>query len=711
MSKLFDDASLAMIPSAYKDGRLYSIRPIPEYGSEVLSQPVDIDTDFIANSGGVIVDANTFTTAGGSTDGIIKNGLIQSNKRYRLEIQGTTTSSGFTIGNGQASGNEYGTGFGVHYFTSASTNLWIRQNTAGTTDITTFSIKEVLVNGDFTFSRGSNLAATRVDVNGLIKKGRENLITYSNDFTQWVQANVDVTINAVQNPFNNGTTQTIAERVGTSTQYRIYTNSYTTSSGTMYSHSVYVKRLSGTRDFAIIDVSGGARVYFNMTTISVGSEEIGKGKIEDVGNGWYRLSVYGLATGNSSFFLAMANGATTGSETYTSDGSGSFAIYAAQLEQGLVATDYIETGASTAKAGILENMPRLDYSGGASCPSLLLEPQRTNLVEYSEYFQEWHTNSNVSFSTNEATSPEGLTNATKLTATSTSNSYVRDNLNAPAGNNVFSVFAKYEDCQYISLRSNFYTGGDEFEVWFDIQNGVKGGSTGDNVTYNIEDYGNDWYRCYAVFNIDAGDTSGYCYVYLSSTDESFNVVNGTGALLYGGQLEAGSYPTSYIPTYGTSQTRSVEQLYTLEDSSLFDLEQGTFFLEMSALEDDGTDRKISISDGTNNNMVNIGFSRFTGNINGEVISNGVLQTSGFAATGVTQTNNNKFALVWGNGEFRFYVNGVKTKELSISNSPVGMDILRFAQGNDSQRPFLNNKQLLVFPTALTDSECIALTTL
>jgi hypothetical protein len=700
MSKLFDDASLAMIPSAYKDGRLYSIRPVPEYGSEVLSQPVDIDTDFIANSGGVIVDANTFTTAGGSTDGIIKNGLIQSNKRYRLEIQGTTTSSGFTIGNGQASGNEYGTGFGVHYFTSASTNLWIRQNTAGTTDITTFSIKEVLVNGDFTFSRGSNLAATRVDVNGLIEKGRENLFLYSNAFTTapWAGSGTWTPNQLGKDGQNNAWTLT---KSGSSNSDR-YINSFTG----LQTFSIYVKKDAANKGLAIYNFhsAGSVNVSYNLSTgiLQASSGAIHSSLVEYNSN-WWRMSVTVSVT-NGLWYI------------YTTDGTSTLAVATvtlqdAQLEQGLAATDYIETGASTAKAGILEDMPRLDYSGGASCPSLLLEPQRTNLVEYSEYFQEWHTNSNVSFSTNEATSPEGLTNATKLTATSTSNSYVRDNLNAPAGNNVFSVFAKYEDCQYISLRSNFYTGGDEFEVWFDIQNGVKGGSTGDNVTYNIEDYGNDWYRCYAVFNIDAGDTSGYCYVYLSSTDESFNVVNGTGALLYGGQLEAGSYPTSYIPTYGTSQTRSVEQLYTLEDSSLFDLEQGTFFLEMSALEDDGTDRKISISDGTNNNMVNIGFSRFTGNINGEVISNGVLQTSGFAATGVTQTNNNKFALVWGNGEFRFYVNGVKTKELSISNSPVGMDILRFAQGNDSQRPFLNNKQLLVFPTALTDSECIALTTL
>ena len=75
----FDDASLAFLPSgaAGKDGKAYSIKPVPVYGSDILSQPVDIDTDFIANSGGVIVDANTFTTAGGSTDGIIRNGLIQ----------------------------------------------------------------------------------------------------------------------------------------------------------------------------------------------------------------------------------------------------------------------------------------------------------------------------------------------------------------------------------------------------------------------------------------------------------------------------------------------------------------------------------------------------------------------------------------------------------------------------------------------------------
>ena len=53
-----------------------------------------------------------------------------------------------------------------------------------------YSIRPTDGSGDFTFSRGSNLAATRVDVNGLIEKGRENLLLQSNQFdTTWGNSN------------------------------------------------------------------------------------------------------------------------------------------------------------------------------------------------------------------------------------------------------------------------------------------------------------------------------------------------------------------------------------------------------------------------------------------------------------------------------------------------------------------------------------------
>ena len=90
-----------------------------------------------------------------------------------------------------------------------------------------------------------------------------------------------------------------------------------------------------------------------------------------------------------------------------------------QVELGLVATDYIETGTSAAQSGILEDMPRLDYSG--SCPSLLLEPQRTNIFEQSEYFSGSYwgktgTGSGIApvVTQNYAVSPEGLQNASRV---------------------------------------------------------------------------------------------------------------------------------------------------------------------------------------------------------------------------------------------------------------------------------------------------------
>src|SRR5210317_2249993 len=66
---------------------------------------------------------------------------------------------------------------------------------SGYKDGTLYSAKPTNGDGDFTFSRGSNLAATRVNSEGLIEKGRENLLTYSNDFSNssWIKYLLNVT--------------------------------------------------------------------------------------------------------------------------------------------------------------------------------------------------------------------------------------------------------------------------------------------------------------------------------------------------------------------------------------------------------------------------------------------------------------------------------------------------------------------------------------
>ena len=66
---------------------------------------------------------------------------------------------------------------------------------SGYEDGTLGSLKPTDGTGDFTFSRGSDISATRVNADGYIEKGYENLLTYSNDFSNadWTPFNASVT--------------------------------------------------------------------------------------------------------------------------------------------------------------------------------------------------------------------------------------------------------------------------------------------------------------------------------------------------------------------------------------------------------------------------------------------------------------------------------------------------------------------------------------
>jgi hypothetical protein len=186
-------------------------------------------------------------------------------------------------------------------------------------------------------------------------------------------------------------------------------------------------------------------------------------------------------------------------------------------------------------------------------------------------------------------------------------------------------------------------------------------------------------------------------------------VGNSSIAYWGHQLEQGSYATSYIPTSGSAVTRLGDVCTNGGNDQVINSTEGVFYFEGSALDDDGTDRKITLSDNSLNNRITFGFSRFTGNINAEVHSGGNLQTSGFGATGVDQTNNNKFALSWGGGVSKFYVNGTLASSYTNVTSPIGMNVLNFSLSSGFEKMYLNCKDIRVYDTALTDQELIALT--
>ena len=167
-------------------------------------------------------------------------------------------------------------------------------------------------------------------------------------------------------------------------------------------------------------------------------------KSTSVGGGWFRMEMSFVADtiSNIQFRVSDLAGATA---------SGTAFIQDAQLESGLVATDVIETTTTAVSAGLLGDMPRLDYSGGASCPSLLLEPSRTNFIPQSEYPSTSTlnlVNGGYTWTHNQTNSPEGIQNASKWAAANRSNAVVGvyQNFSATSGASYsFSVFAKVGD--------------------------------------------------------------------------------------------------------------------------------------------------------------------------------------------------------------------------------------------------------------------------
>ena len=372
--------------------------------------------------------------------------------------------------------------------------------------------------------------------------------------------------------------------------------------------------------------------------------------------------------------IAMIPSGVKASKLYSvlpTDGAGDFTTTRASVATRVNENGLIEEVAS--------NVPRLDYSDGG-CPSLLLEPTATNLVTYSEDFSDasW-AKGNVTLTSNSAISPDGTLNADLLTFTASSGNYIEKGGTITIGQ-TYTV-----SCYVKSAVSSSQT----FKIY---GNANKLSAT---LTATTE-----WQRFTHTFTSDISNlSSGFVSSDLSQLH------------IYGFQLEQNSYSTSYVKTVGTTQTRVADTASGSGNSTVINSTEGVLYFEGSALADDGTDRKISISDGTSGNDVVIGFSRFSGSINGEVHSAGIIQTTGFGATGVTQDNNNKFALSWGGGVVKLYVNGIQTNIDTGATSPIGLNQLRFSYGNGTHSMFSKTKSVQVYKTALTDAELTTLTTI
>lgn len=562
---------------------------------------------------------------------------------------------------------------------------------------TVFSQKPTNGDGDFDFTRATY--ATRVNNQGLIEKERSNLLLQSNSFdTTW--ENVGTNETSGQSGYDGSNNAWLLE--ATSAGLSKYIRQYVSPSG-IVTFSCYAK--AGTTDFFRLQITGSnssALGYFDLNNGVSGStlNEIST-NIESVGNGWYRCSLTSQTPSISQFriYVASATNSINVAQGYN------IYIQDAQLEQGIVATDVIQTTTSAVYKGVTDNVPRLDYSDG-DCPSLLLEPQRTNLIDTSNYFSGWNSDNNSTITLNSTTSPDGTVNASTITSTSTDNAFVREVISVNnAGDATFSFFAKYDTSQYISAQSRFFNNpGEEAQVWFDLQNGTKGTSTGDSVDYSIVSYGNNWYRCSVTWNIDASDLNGYCYIYLSDIDGSNTTSVGKSAFVFGGQVEEGSYATSYIPTYGTTVTRNNESC-SAGNNDMFNDSEGVLYAEIAALAADNADKILRINSSLSSTFIDLRIDNTPNRFQMLIRNNGInIATKVISVTDYLEFN--KVAIRYKQGEVcAIYANGNKLEEAIGASFPTGLNSIQFTNSFEGKV-----KALYYFNEALTDQQCIDLTT-
>lgn len=261
------------------------------------------------------------------------------------------------------------------------------------------------------------------------------------------------------------------------------------------------------------------------------------------------------------------------------------------LDPRVTVTRALDTATRVNSSGYIEivnaNLPRFDYDPVTLAPKgLLIEETRRNLLLRSQELDvsgTWGQNS-VSVGQNATTSPDGTTNAESLIGTAANaRHYLRQSQTVTSSTSyALTAYAKANGYTVFALREGNTTG-----AWaqFDVSAGTVRGS-GNGGTGSIQSVGNGWYRCSLVCTTGAAQTSFAADLYLLSSAQAIvdpgNILwtpDGTsGLFVFGADLEAGTFATSYIPTSTAQVTRNADavSMTGTNFSSWYNNTEGTF---------------------------------------------------------------------------------------------------------------------------------------
>jgi hypothetical protein len=387
---------------------------------------------------------------------------------------------------------------------------------------------------------------------------------------------------------------------------------------TPYTWSCYAK--AGERNFLQVNFSvSGIIATFNLTTgatnVLAGSPVL---TATDVGNGWWRCSATFTTPASGTNVLYHIIGIALSSTTTVYTGVAGYGIYiwGAQLSDSASLDPYVYNPVAAPAAAAYYG-PRFDYDPVTLAPKgLLIEEQRTNLFTYSEQFDNaaW-TKVNSSITANTIVAPDGALTGDKLVEDTTASSthLITKSISFTSGTAyTYSIFAKQAEAgRYIQLSfpSSAFTS--TLRGTFDLTNGTFQAAA--SATAAITSVGNGWYKC-SITATATATASGTLGIFIANSSAATLAAvtytgNGySGIYIWGAQLEAGAFPTSYILTGASQVTRAADaaSMIGANFSNWYNQSEGTLFAEFGPYGNGGASSNpgvVQIDDGTSNNLV------------------------------------------------------------------------------------------------------------
>jgi hypothetical protein len=384
----------------------------------------------------------------------------------------------------------------------------------------------------------------------------------------------------------------------------------------------------------------------------------------------------------------------------------------------------LNTATRVNSSGLIEiinaNLPRFDYDPVTLAPKgLLIEESRTNLMLQSQAIDQspWAVSQLNTTGTpayiDVAASPDGTQNADKLIPNTVSTQHYAQQAITLANNTVYALTVYAKASELIAIRLSLGTKAGAFPgAYFNLSTGVVTNEVSSPVSTSITPVGNGWYRCTVVANSGTGGTAPQLRIWAISgvNTISFAGNDSDGVLVWGAQVEAGAFATSYIPTTTTSLTRNADAVTMTGTnfSDWYNASEGAISVTLQSLPNAGTSvsRAVCINDGTANNSLISAWVNASTTMRSRLVVGGATQ---FQFTGaVDPTNKNTICTAYKENNFAASFNGAAALTDAAGSLGTPNQLAISGDGTGTTNVYCGHiEKILYWPQRITNAEAQA----